>query len=388
MYASLYIHIPFCLRKCAYCDFFSVPNVSFLNQDGLYIQKFITALSTEFSLRCSEFEITRLNSIYIGGGTPSLLPPATVSILAKNIIENNKISVPSDIEWTIEANPEDLSLEWIRACETSGVTRISLGVQTLVEDSFTALGRRGSILKNLDALKMLSTYWKGKVSVDLISGLPDQNLSDLLADIHTVASYAPDHISLYSLTIEPGTLMDRQIDSGLIQLPDQDTSDNLWIMGRDELEKLGFLQYEVSNFAKPGSESRHNLTYWNLDSYLGIGPGATGTICINDSAVRYTNTTDIELWKQNPGAADSKITIDRSSFIFENIMMGFRKISGINRVEFRHRFQCEIEDVIPITLDHWNRKGLIRMDQEAVALSRDGLLILNTFLTECLDELG
>lgn len=388
MYASLYIHIPFCLRKCAYCDFFSVPNVSFLNQDGLYIQEFITALSTEFSLRCSEFEITRLNSIYIGGGTPSLLPPATVSILAKNIIENNKISVPSDIEWTIEANPEDLSLEWIRACETSGVTRISLGVQTLVEDSFTALGRRGSILKNLDALKMLSTYWKGKVSVDLISGLPDQNLSDLLADIHTVASYSPDHISLYSLTIEPGTLMDRQIDSGLIQLPDQDTSDNLWIMGRDELEKLGFLQYEVSNFAKPGSESRHNLTYWNLDSYLGIGPGATGTICINDSAVRYTNTTDIELWKQNPGAADSKITIDRSSFIFENIMMGFRKISGINRVEFRHRFQCEIEDVIPITLDHWNRKGLIRMDQEAVALSRDGLLILNTFLTECLDELG
>jgi oxygen-independent coproporphyrinogen-3 oxidase len=382
--ASLYIHIPFCTRKCTYCDFFSVPSPN--NLESSLLPGFIASISDELDSRFSVFNIQNVKSLYIGGGTPSLLSADTIEKLAQAIRTHIPSGISSDIEWTIEANPEDLSPGWLDACARSGINRISTGIQTLSVQSFAAIGRRGSVQQNLKALELLSQYWQKPYSVDLISGLPFQTQKTLLSDISTVSSYSPHHISLYALTLEQGTQMAQQVLSGAIEIPKDEDADLLWINGRDRLEDTGYMQYEVSNFSKPGYECVHNMTYWNLESYIGIGPGATGSITREDTATRYTNTCDIEEWMHNPGSTESE-TIDRNSFMLENLMMGFRKKQGLSLTEFKKRFSCDLENIIPRTLAKWTESGHAHIEQDSVMLTRDGLLLLNKFLSDCLSEL-
>jgi len=382
--ASLYIHIPFCTRKCTYCDFFSVPSPN--NLESSLLPGFIASISDELDSRFSVFNIQNVKSLYIGGGTPSLLSADTIEKLAQAIRTHIPSGISSDIEWTIEANPEDLSPGWLDACARSGINRISTGIQTLSVQSFDAIGRRGSVQQNLKALELLSQYWQKPYSVDLISGLPFQTQKTLLSDISTVSSYSPHHISLYALTLEQGTQMAQQVLSGAIEIPKDEDADLLWINGRDRLEDTGYMQYEVSNFSKPGYECVHNMTYWNLESYIGIGPGATGSITREDTATRYTNTCDIEEWMHNPGSTESE-TIDRNSFMLENLMMGFRKKQGLSLTEFKKRFSCDLESIIPRTLAKWTESGHAHIEQDSVMLTRDGLLLLNKFLSDCLSEL-
>ncbi|HOC29267.1 MAG TPA: radical SAM family heme chaperone HemW [Treponemataceae bacterium] len=382
--ASLYIHIPFCTRKCTYCDFFSVPSPN--NLESSLLPGFIASISDELDSRFSVFNIQNVKSLYIGGGTPSLLSADTIEKLAQAIRTHIPSGISSDIEWTIEANPEDLSPGWLDACARSGINRISTGIQTLSVQSFDAIGRRGSVQQNLKALELLSQYWQKPYSVDLISGLPFQTQKTLLSDISTVSSYSPHHISLYALTLEQGTQMAQQVLSGAIEIPKDEDADLLWINGRDRLENTGYMQYEVSNFSKPGYECVHNMTYWNLESYIGIGPGATGSITREDTATRYTNTCDIEEWMHNPGSTESE-TIDRNSFMLENLMMGFRKKQGLSLTEFKKRFSCDLESIIPRTLAKWTESGHAHIEQDSVMLTRDGLLLLNKFLSDCLSEL-
>ncbi|ULQ59998.1 radical SAM family heme chaperone HemW [Brucepastera parasyntrophica] len=381
MVCSLYIHIPFCRKKCDYCDFFSVvPGKT----DSTLFSGYILSLEKEIYARRSSFRIEGWKTVYIGGGTPSLLSPHNILELGRIIRLDGVLRLDEGIEWTIEANPEDITAEWLEACAAAGISRLSLGIQTLNDDSLIALGRRGGRKSSIRALELVQRFWKGEVSLDFISGLPFQTEAVIESDFAAVFPFDPDHISLYSLTIESGTPLAKQ---GHQSLPDEDRSADLWLAGRKILENAGYRQYEVSNFAKPGRECRHNLTYWNMESYIGAGPGAAGTIITPEGAVRFENCKDIQKWSGNPAESFITETIDTHTAIIEFLLMGMRLAAGIDCGEFERRFKTGVFQYIGGTLSRWEAKKLLRLADGRIALTGEGLLYLNSFLTECIYEI-
>lgn len=287
---SLYIHIPLCKKKCDYCDFFSVIPINSKTSELV-----LEALEKELTYRCAEYNVESWKTIYIGGGTPSLLDPSQIRALCKIITTSiAPMSFDPKIEWTIEANPEDLTIEWLEACAESGINRISVGIQSMNDSVLQESGRRGSRKANLEALKILQSHWHGRLSLDFIAGLPKQTKDGLLQDIEEALLYNADHISLYSLMIEEGTPLEKKVSHNEITIPDEDDATDMWIAGRDFLESLGFIQYEVSNFSKKGFESIHNTSYWNMTNWLAIGPSASATIITGSVATRYTNKKKFE----------------------------------------------------------------------------------------------
>lgn len=414
MTASLYVHIPVCLKKCDYCDFFSLPvsdeRASALRSPDVAdnyasgaagetrFAPLVEALAREIAGKKRRFGIDGWTTAYIGGGTPSLLSPEDIGSLAA-MIRDSTGSPPA--EFTVEANPEDLTPEWLDACAASGVNRVSVGIQSMRDSQLSAVGRRGKRESNLGALRLLAGRWPGRLSVDLISGLPGQDKGTLLADIDELLSYRPDHVSLYSLTVEEGTPLSRRVHenrergscdrgTGLqgAGLPDEDESADLWIAGRDRLEEAGYRQYEVSNFARPGFESRHNGAYWNLSTYVGVGPGATGTVIRGDRSFRWTNSRDVAAWLTNPESSAETEEIGRTESMEEAIMMGFRLRDGISRETFRERFGMDILDCVGKTVRAWEKRGMLGITDDRIALSRDGLLVLNRFLADCMEEIS
>ncbi|HKL85055.1 MAG TPA: radical SAM family heme chaperone HemW [Treponemataceae bacterium] len=384
MIPSLYVHIPLCKKKCDYCDFFSIIPENSKTQDLV-----IEALQKELAYRCAEYKVTSWKSIYIGGGTPSLLLPNQIRTLCKNISQSiSPAFLPTNIEWTIEANPEDISIEWLQACSESGINRISVGIQSMNDTVLREAGRRGCRKSNYKALELLHTQWHGKLSLDFIAGLPNQKKEDLINDLTETFFYKPDHISLYSLTVEEGTPLEKKINNNSCIIPDNDEASDMWIAGRDFLENNGFIQYEVSNFSKPGFESSHNETYWNMNNWLAIGPGGSATIVKNDTAVRYTNIKNVSLWLKDPFNTVEQELLSKKDLLSETLIMGFRMIKGINRKAFFLRFGKDLLEVIGKTVYNWQKKQLVIISDEHVSLTKNGLLFLNSFLCDCFQEIN
>lgn len=375
---SLYIHIPVCSKKCDYCDFFSCVPQSFPADSEPVTDRITNALASEISVRSSDFSVEEWNTVYIGGGTPSLLSPDNLAYLSSSCLCNGEVS--------IEANPETITLEWLRAAAAAGITRLSLGVQSFDNSLLQAIGRSGTAESALNALELISGNWGGQLSVDLMCGLPGQTSGMLAADIRQLSRYPVDHVSLYSLIIEPGTPLSRRLArSDTIRLPDDET--DMWFMARDMLEDSGYMQYEVSNFAKSGAQCRHNLVYWHMEPYIGAGPSAVGTIPRGDQSVRFTNTRDIHSWLSNPAAGQIVEHINRHDTLFEVLLMGFRLNEGISRVPFRNRFSADVTDLVGRTAAAWDKRGLLAVTADSVFLTRNGLPLLNRFLSDCLEEL-
>lgn len=381
MGGSLYVHVPLCVRKCAYCDFFSDP--AFLPSS----RRIADALGSEIRDRAREAGIRSWDTVYIGGGTPSLLPPALISNLCATITDSAPLE--PDAEWTIEANPEDLSAEWLSACADSGINRLSLGVQSMHDRELSSVGRRGSRKANLEALELASKVWKGRLSLDFIAGLPGQSRKSLLESLDAAPAFGADHVSLYSLTLEEGTPLRRLADTGGIpELPEGDSADELWIAGRDFLGELGYAQYEVSNFSLNRCESRHNLVYWNSGEWLAAGPGASGTIRRGSVALRTTGVSDIAQWLSDPVGTSQTEELNERECAEEYLMMGMRLLSGVDRKSFELRFGKDILEVAGKTCSRWQGRGLLEVSPERIRLSAQGLLTLNVFLAECLEEMS
>lgn len=388
---SLYIHIPFCISKCKYCDFFSVTNHNSELKDN-YLQ----ALCREIIWRKEKYNISQLNTIYIGGGTPSLLSKDEINLLFSFI--RKIFLLKADIEITIEANPDDLTEELLQLYENAGITRISCGIQSMNEKALSYVSRRASSSVNIKALQLLQKNWKGKFSLDLICGLPEESEESFLNGLQTIVSFNPDHISMYSLTIEDETPLGRLLNSGKLQY-DFDFSDQLWLKGKDLLKNSGYMQYEVSNFEKEGNECRHNLVYWNHQNYSGCGSGATGSFYQADgSGQRWTNTISIhkyiEFWKNGGDSIvesqipETKENVDIENSIFEFFMMGLRKRSGVSKIQFENIFKREIPSKILAVFEKWRAEDLcvINKNNEDTEyfLNEKGLLFLNKFLEEIL----
>ncbi len=381
MRASLYVHVPFCAAKCDYCDFYSlVPRAGF--------DPYLTAFHEELSARLGLHAVDSIPSIYVGGGTPSLLGGAGIGRLFELLnaqVNGCPTTAGKDSgEITVEANPESLEDSFLDACARSGVTRLSIGIQSLDDRCRSGIGRLGTASSAYDALKRACLAFPGDVSVDLISGLPYQDEMSLSRDIEAVLDLGVAHVSLYSLTVEEGTRLYQRLNERVIALPED--SDAIWLAGRDRLIDAGLLQYEVSNFAKPGSECLHNLRYWDMESYIGIGPSAVGTVQLpGGRGLRETNPRACGPWLENPTASAERESLSLRDCVVETIIMGFRTRKGVDRAAFRRRFSLDVEELLEHSLSSWRARGYAEYDRPA--LNQEGLLFLNPFLVNCLQEL-
>ena len=384
---GLYIHIPFCYSFCDYCDFFSAA----AKKDDPRFDSFLKALVEDIKYQIEFFNVKEISTVYIGGGTPSVLGRRI-----KFLLDALKM-LPgfSPVEFSIEANPESADEEFLYLCRQGGINRLSLGVQTFHEPSRAAVNRSsrmdcaaggmdcGAILQ--ERLSLASRFFPGSLSFDLITGLPFQNEEILLKDIERLLSFSPVHVSLYSLTIEKDTPLDEKIKNKTVVLPDAESADSLWLSGRDALINAGFCHYEASNFAREGKICLHNMRYWQMKNWLGAGPAASGTI-INSpgfpAAKRYTYSNDIDSYIKKPSihfagsfaAGAVYEELDKLTLLQETLLMGFRCKEGPDPQLFKKRFGCEIEECIPKTLERWKDKNI--------------MLFLNRFLSEALSELA
>ncbi len=324
--------------------------------------------------------------MYVGGGTPSMLGPERMERLLGQILAALP-SIPDEV--TVEANPESLTPAFIEACASSGATRLSVGCQTLHERSRRAVSRIGDVFSVRRAVSDVARLFPGSFSLDFISALPYQTDAILEEDLSFACDSGADHVSLYALTLAEGTPLESAVRTGDIFLPDPDRADELWIRGRDFLEKRGFRQYEVSNFSRPGAESVHNMRYWRLENYLAFGPGAVGTV-VDEEALRAVRTTwpaDADLWctPSVRGAAPEAERVSTRDLIAESAIMGFRLRDGVPVDVFERRFGVPVGFFFGKTLAAWRARGLA--DSERPALNPAGLLLLDRFLVECLSEL-
>lgn len=396
MEISLYVHVPFCRQKCDYCDFFSIPSnrASCVCPD----EKYVRSVLNEIRFYVKKYSVSRWKTVYIGGGTPSQLGAKLLFELVSGI--KSAVSDKTADEFTVEMNPDDLTEDILNSAQKAGVDRISTGIQALDQKALDSVNRHCPLQTAISSLELLQKKWKKKLSVDFIAGLPGQTCSSFKKQFETVFNFKNiDHISLYSLTLEENTPLYKKIESGKIKWSQQKT-DRMWILGRKILKENGFIQYEVSNFARTGAESLHNKVYWHLENYIGCGSGACGSV-YGEVSERWTNTCSIKNYEnfwldfnpesEIPESVRQVEKIDLQTQEFEWIMMGFRLLEGVCSEEFKKRFGKSLEERIGVKdglFFEWSKKHLARSYKKDgktfYALNERGLMLLNLFLESLL----
>ena len=374
---SLYIHIPFCAAFCDYCDFFSV------EADDAVMDKFVHAVIADVKYQLEFFNVKEVATAYIGGGTPSALGGRRIGILLDAL---KSLSGFAPVEFTVEANPESADEEFLSACREGGVNRISLGVQSFYEPSRREVNRYGKALMLEERLALVSRFFPGAFSADLITGLPYQTEKIVLQDIRRLLAFKPAHVSLYSLSVESGTPLEQKLKTKSVTLPEGDKADALWLAGRDALEEAGLQHYEVSNFAPPDKRCLHNIRYWRMESWLGAGPAASGTVIDEETgtAKRFSFAHDAQAYIKTPSVSMASCEeLDRAALMKESLLMGFRYCEGPDAEKFRRRFGCGVEDCIGQTIARWRNRGFFNGDAPAKNL----MLFLNSFLSEAFIEI-
>jgi putative oxygen-independent coproporphyrinogen III oxidase len=339
---ALYIHWPFCLAKCPYCDFNSHV------RDRIPQDRFRAALRSELAWEAGRLGPRMLISIFFGGGTPSLMEPETVAAL---IEDAHHLFVPAnDMEITLEANPTSVEAGRFAAFRDAGVNRVSIGVQSLDASALHMLGRQHSAAQAITALETARAIFP-RISFDLIYARPGQTLEAWRAELRQALDLAADHLSLYQLTIEPGTKFEAMHRRGEIALPDEDTGVALYEATAEEAGRFGLLPYEVSNYAVPGGESRHNLAYWRYGDYAGIGPGAHGRLTLSAGAVTATRRHRApepwaELVERQGHAEVEQTALQPTERAREMLLMGLRLTEGIDPARFAARTGTALDDAL------------------------------------------
>lgn len=376
MARALYIHWPFCLKKCPYCDFNSHVRAS-VDQEA-WRQGLLTDMRHEAALANGG----PLNSIFFGGGTPSLMPPATVAAL---LAEAERLwGLAPDVEITLEANPSSVEAQRFADLAAAGVNRVSLGVQALDDAALKFLGRLHGADEALRALAVAQAQFK-RVSFDLIYARPGQTLAQWRAELTRAIALGTEHLSLYHLTIEAGTRFATDYRLGRLQMPDDDTQADLFAVTREVTAGAGLPAYEVSNHARPGEESRHNLAYWRYDDYLGIGPGAHGRRG-GFATVRHRKP---ENWlgaiaASHHGIAEQRLLIPPEA-AGEALMMGLRLGEGVDLNALERRFgTAALEALDRSRLDALGKLDLICHQGGRIRLTDAGAPLLDAVLAELL----
>ena len=382
-----YIHWPFCLSLCPYCDF----NSHILG--SLSYNECLTAYQREIDYFAYKISGRNIKSIFFGGGTPSLMPPFIVREIISYI---SKIAFVTDnTEITLEANPTSYEANNFAEFKSSGVNRISIGVQSLRDDELNFLGRKHSAKEALSVIESTSKIFDN-YSFDLIYGLPNQTIDSWAHTLTSAMKMTHAHISLYQLTIEKGTKFFRMYQSKEFILPDDDKMAELYQWTNDYLANLKYHRYEISNYSKIGYESIHNLTYWNYGEYLGIGAGAHSRLHEYNNADNNLNINALmmfskpEKWKSSiishGNAIQINKTLSKSEIVKEYLLMGTRLADGIDIHKFRKVTSCDINDVLNSKLlKLYVAQGLVILDDKKLCFSDQGLSLQNYLITNLID---
>ncbi|PKN82480.1 MAG: coproporphyrinogen III oxidase [Chloroflexi bacterium HGW-Chloroflexi-9] len=386
---ALYLHTPFCTSKCGYCDFNSYEGLEHLVPD------YTPALVHEMELWAPAARRFRVETIFFGGGTPSLTSLDDLAAIFDGLKANFDIS--PTVEWSLEANPTELTLEHLQGLRALGVNRLSMGVQSMHEDELKLLERQHSPERVAQAVADARAAGFENLNLDLIFGLIDQPLERWQQTLEHILEFEPEHLSCYALTVEPGTALFYQVSKGLLPAPDPDVAADQYEWTRERLAAAGYEQYEISNWAKPGRQCRHNLVYWRAEPYLGMGAGAHSFFAgrrfanvdapnryeelVNASYEERTATGRTELRQIAGGETPDEATLRADAMI-----LGLRLMEGVSLPEFAERFGVTVQDAFGPAIDRHTRLGLIEVAGDRLRLTDRGLLLSNEVFTDLLPD--
>ena len=362
---SAYVHIPFCTQICYYCDF---SKVFIKNQP---VDSYLEHLLEEFQ----SYDIQKLRTLYIGGGTPTALSASQLEVLLKGLTKNLDLSVLEEL--TIEANPGDLDVDKIAVLKNSAVNRVSLGVQTFDDKMLKKIGRshlEKDIYENIDRLKLAGF---DNISIDLIYALPGQTMEQVKENVAKAIGLDIPHMSLYSLILENHTVFMNRMRRGKLPLPKEELEAEMFEYIIAELERAGFEHYEISNFSKSGFESRHNLMYWDNAEYYGIGAGASGYV----NGVRYKNHGPIRHYLSAVEEGNARITeehLSQKEQMEEEMFLGLRKKSGVSMARFEEKFGRSFDGLYGEIVKDLVQQGLMQIEGDRVRMTKRGLFLGDT----------
>lgn len=378
---GLYVHIPFCVKKCNYCDFLSAP------ADDTTKKRYVDALCKEiigYKELTKEYELA---TIYFGGGTPSILDVSLTEQILTTV--RNCFDVNQSAEITLEVNPGTASLEKLKRYKELGINRLSIGVQSAKEKELALLGRIHSFEEAEQTVLWAREAGFTNISLDLMSALPNQSLEAYKENVEAILALNPEHISSYSLIVEEGTPFYSQYAEGMPkeeELPDEETDRAMYAYTKERLSAAGYDRYEISNYAKPGFESRHNSSYWIGTEYLGVGLGASSLF----TNARYHNETELPAYIEDVEAGkDVRREIERlvpEEQMEEFMILGLRMMCGVSRTGFQKRFGRPIETVYGSALQKLKKQELITMEGDRVALTDLGIDVSNQVFVEFIPE--
>ena len=362
---SAYVHIPFCTQICYYCDF---SKVFIKNQP---VDSYLEHLLQEFH----SYDIQKLRTLYIGGGTPTALSAPQLEVLLDGLTKNLDLSVLEEL--TIEANPGDLDEDKIAVLKNSAVNRVSLGVQTFDDKMLKKIGRshlEKDIYENIDRLKLAGF---DNISIDLIYALPGQTIDQVKDNVAKAIALDIPHMSLYSLILENHTVFMNRMRRGKLPLPKEELEADMFDYIIAELERAGFEHYEISNFSKQGFESRHNLMYWDNAEYYGIGAGASGYV----EGIRYKNHGPIRHYLKAVEEGNARINeehLSQREQMEEEMFLGLRKKSGVSKARFEEKFGTSFEDLYGQVVRDLCHKGLLQVEGQQIRMTKKGLFLGDT----------
>ena len=363
---GLYVHIPFCLKKCAYCDF-----CSFINADFPQKAEYIDALCAEIS-GYKDKEIT-LDTIFFGGGTPSLLTGEEFSKIMRSIRES--FSLSDGLEFTVEANPKTLTTEKLRVYMSEGVNRLSMGLQSANSNELAALGRIHTYEEFVESYTLAREAGIKNLNVDLMYGIPEQTMDSFRYTLEAVCALAPEHISVYGLILEEGTPLYKSVDK--YRMPTEDAECDMYYLAADYLRDKEYSHYEISNYAKEGLECRHNLKYWKCDEYIGVGLAAYSYF----GGKRYGNTAEKDEYLSQNGDItiyEEESTLESEAYEF--VMLGLRLSEGISLSEYKARFGRDFLDGREEKIKSFFELGYISLSEDRISLTERGFYVSNSIL--------
>ncbi len=373
---GLYIHIPFCVKKCEYCDFLS------WSAGEEEREQYVNALLSEIESYKEFAKGYRVSTVFIGGGTPSVLLPKQMERILQKVYEVFDLEKRPEI--TIEVNPGTVDEEKLQCYKENKINRLSIGLQSVKDDKLRLLGRIHTYQDFVDSYELARKVGFDNISLDLISSIPGQNLQEWKEELETAAAQKPEHISVYQLIIEEGTPFYEKYAEHPELLPDEETSREIYLWTGKFLKEAGYEQYEISNYAKSGKESRHNLKYWERGDYLGLGLGAASMV----RNIRMSNTKDMKVYlercSQPKTMREDVQFLEEPRQMEEFMFLGLRKTRGISKKEFRRIFGRDIDMVYEKALHKCLENGMLVEHKDWISLSEEGVLLSNAVLSEFL----
>ncbi|ABY93354.1 radical SAM family heme chaperone HemW [Thermoanaerobacter sp. CM-CNRG TB177] len=370
---GLYIHIPFCKRKCYYCDFNSYAGYDYLFDD--YIRALLMEIESNST---KDYNVV---SVYIGGGTPNLLPPSYIEKILKSVFKNYKILDGCEI--TIEMNPGLITEEKLKIYKDNGINRVSIGLQAFQNRLLKYIGRIHTVEEFFGNYELVKKFFDN-INIDLMYALPTQTFKEWQETLKEVVKLQPTHVSTYSLILEPNTSFYRLYEKGQLPIVDEEEELKMYHWGIEFLKEKGYHHYEISNFALPTFECRHNILYWECKNYLGFGAGAHSYM----ADVRYSNIENIKDYiksiLERKSAVKEKIKLTKQDRMAEFMFLGMRMTKGVCDKDFKKRFGISLFEIYKKVIQKYLKEGLIEIDNECVKLTERGIDVSNVIFEEFL----